>query len=247
MKPIKHNHSISITVSFEEDGDIEQIDHYLIKITQHSPEDDGNDVSATIDLTNIIESYEENSYGFINAADSQNQDIYEAASLVFSDKNSNSISKLLQNDSMDFVSSFIYIDKMVIPKEFDMSSIAPALSMALKKINKGIDPLNWACAVFNKQTFFDTKENELDIKITNSILKDLGFKEISKKDEKKVGLDQDSPVLIVGGQTLNNNLDFDPEYKFQQESKISPQKPDILKIRENLNTSTKSIPKNNNH
>lgn len=252
MKKIKHKHTLSINLSIQEDGDLEDIDHIEVEVTQYSMDDDEEkNCVAKIQLSRIMKNDDGKEIDFIDLADSQDEAIHEAAILMFSHENNSAVSKLVKTDHMDFMESFIYIDKMVVPKEFDLSSIAPAISMTLKKLNRGIDPSTWLCGAYNERTFFDSSENELNSETINKIFKDLGFKEISKKEERSVGIDTNNTVLVVGGLTLNKNLDFDPTYSIKNEINkmidVTIEKmPDVKKFREGLNMSVNKPVKKNN-
>lgn len=238
MNRIKHNHPLSISLSMEEDTDSKDIDHIKVKVTQHSlGDDDKNDCVATIQLCRIMQDYDGDKINFIEIADSQNQGIYETVAQIFKREKDSAIGKLVKNDSVAFMESFIYIDKMIIPKKFDLSSIAPAISMTLKKLNKGIDSSLWVCAVHNNNTFVNSNETQLMSEVTNKVLKDLGFKEISSKKSLEV---DSNTISIVGGLTLNKNLELDSKYDMKNEINKTIDDaieniPDVKKFREKLN------------
>jgi len=227
-KKIKHPYLLDASYQVYETGQFDELENVIVKIYEYT--DKAEDEQLELDerkdyleikIKRIIPSREIDDV--LDIADSDSAELLHAIAPILKEGHDEFIANALKIDNTILLSKYIYIDSIQKHGEFSEQSIPAALSRALKVITKGLESEDWVAIIYEAHTISE-QNNEVDMKRNKvgSVLKNLGFfalPEVVSNVEKEHNI-----LNIVGGNTLNKNLEYSPEMleETKKDKKVKP-------------------------
>jgi hypothetical protein len=227
-KKIKHPYILDTTYQVYENGQFDELENVIVKIYEYTDkaEEEQLDLDERKDyleirMKRIIPSREINDV--LDIADSDSAELLHAIAPILKEGHEEFIASALKIDDYILLDKYIYIDTIEKHGDFLEQSIPAAISRALTVITKGLEPEDWVAVMYEAHTISE-QNNEVDMKRNKvgSILKNLGFLALP---EVVSNVEKEHNVLnIVGGNTLNKNLEYSPELleEKKKDKKIKP-------------------------
>ncbi len=210
LKRIKHPHNLVLEYEIKKDLNFKNLEFIKMKIFELIDTNSATTENKKnyLELFFKIISVENNDISNYDIAKNNNQEFAQAIYPIINKKNDEFISQAIKIDNSILLNKFIYLERVVAHGDFSYLSMPAAIAKSFQTLSNGYLDSEWIAFMYEKNTFYfeEKKIPEDEVKI---YLKDLNFFKLPKSAS---GIKKENNVLlIVGGNTLNNDIYFEPK------------------------------------